>query len=627
VLSASSVQLSLTRLPHDIVKTLDLGLIGNSRTSALVDRKAAIVWWCYPHFDSDPICCSLLRADVSEEGAANAGGPDAADVRKHGFIDIRFDGISDTRQEYDRNSAILVTRLTDDAGNGIEVIDFAPRFNLHGRTFTPSMLVRIIRRTAGRPRIAVRVRPAMQYGEAAAPLRCGAHHISYVGQGQAMRLTTDAAITAITDERPFFLEDSVTLLFGPDETVDGAPEQVGRTFHEKTRAYWYGWVRNLDIPFEWQEVVIRSAITLKLNAFDDTGAIVAAVTTSIPEAPYSQRNWDYRFCWLRDAYFVVNALNRLGATGTMERYLDYILNIVADSRDAPLQPVYGIRREAVLAERTAPALEGYRGMGPVRVGNLAYMQVQNDVFGEAIMAGTHAFFDLRLERPAGRRMFNDLERLGEQAVASYNVPDAGLWELRGVKRVHTFSSMMCWAACDRLARIARHIGLDERADYWTAHAQHIHEVICREAWRPARGSFVSTFDGEELDASLLLMAEFQFLPPRDPRFVSTVRAIEANLLRGDFLLRYDEHDDFGVPETAFLVCTLWWIVALAHMGEKKRARELYEKVLARRNHLGLLSEDVAPESGELWGNFPQTYSMVGLIQCAARLSIPWDEAY
>jgi GH15 family glucan-1,4-alpha-glucosidase len=595
------------------MNTLDLGLIGNSRTSALIDRNASIVWWCYPFFDSDPICCSLLE-------------PGAAD-KPYGMIDVQLEGAVKKEQEYERNSAVLATRFADDAGNSIEVIDFAPRFYLHGRLFSPSMLVRIIRRTSGRPRISLRVRPAIDYGSARAEMRCGAHHISFSGMSQAMRITTDASVSSITDERPFFLQDSVTLLMGPDETVDGAPHEIGRSFYENTRAYWHRWVRSLAIPFEWQDVVIRAAITLKLNAFDDTGAIIAAVTTSIPEHSNSGRNWDYRYCWLRDAYFVVNALNSLGATSTMEHYLEYILNIIADTRDVPLQPVYGIRREAMLDERVAPALSGYRGMGPVRVGNSAYYQVQNDVFGEAVLASTHAFFDTRLERPAGHHLFGDLERLGEQAIRNYNVPDAGLWELRGTKRVHTFSSLMCWAACDRLATIARRLRLTERANYWGEHAQTIHKTICERAWNAEMNCFASTFGGDRLDSSLLLMAEFHFLEPDDPRFVSTVSVIEKHLQRGDFLLRYDEEDDFGRPETAFLVCTQWWILALAQMGQKERARELFEKVLAKRNHLGLLSEDVAHDTGEQWGNFPQTYSMVGLIQCAARLSIPWEDAY
>ena len=595
---------------------LDLGLIGNSRTSALIDRQARIAWWCYPHFDSNPLCCSLLRSE--EKNASD----DA-----FGFIDLLFPGSHSVRQLYQRNSAILQTRLEDDAGNVIDVTDFAPRFYLHGRMFAPAMLVRVIRRVAGRPRIGIRLRPALNYGADRAQPRYGAHHVTFFGGMQSMRVTTDASITAITDERMFFLHDSVTLLMGPDETVDGTPRELGRSFYESTAAYWHRWVRNLAIPFEWQDVVIRAAITLKLNAFDDTGAIIAAVTTSIPESPHSGRNWDYRYCWLRDAYFVVNALNQLGVTATMQHYLEYILNLIADSRDMPLQPVYGIRRETTLDEWVAPALDGFCGMGPVRVGNLAWKQVQNDVFGAAVLASTHAFFDSRLERPAGRQMFADLERLGQQAIQVHQQPDAGIWELRGSRRVHTFSTLMCWAACDRLASIARRLKLPQRASHWLREAAAIRKAIVDHAWNPELGSFVSTFGGDRLDASLLLMGEFQFLATDDPRFIGTLRAVERHLQRGDFLLRYDEEDDFGRPDAAFLVCTLWWILALAQTGEKARARSLFEKVLSRRNHLGLLSEDVSLDGRELWGNFPQTYSMVGLIQCAARLSMSWEEAY
>lgn len=589
---------------------LDLGLIGNSRTSALIDKNATIVWWCYPSFDSDPICCSLLQ-------------PDAQD----GMIGVRLEDEQRTEQFYERNSAILITRLSDDKGNTVEVVDFAPRFMLHGRMYFPSMLVRIIRRISGRPRITLKMRPAVDYGSRMPEVHSGANHVAYIGSRQSLRVTTDASVTALTSERPFFLNDSITLLMGPNQTVEGAPLEVGRHLYEQTQSYWLSWSRNLAIPFEWQEVVIRAAITLRLNVFDDTGAIIAAVTTSIPEAPHSGRNWDYRYCWLRDAYFVVNALNLLGTTGTMERYIDYILNIIADTRGTPLQPVYGIRREPLLEESVAPALMGYRGMGPVRVGNLAYLQSQNDVFGSVVMGCTHAFFDKRLARPGDQDTFRDLERLGDEAVRNYNVADAGIWELRGSKRVHTFSSIMCWAACDRLASIAGRLGLADREAFWADHARRIHEEICASAWNPAINSFASTFGGDRLDASLLLIGEFQFLPANDPRFIGTVAAVEKHLLRGDFLLRYDEEDDFGLPETAFMVCTLWWIIALAQIGQKERARTLFENVLSKRNHLGLLSEDVTPETGELWGNFPQTYSMVGLIQCAARLSMRWDEAY
>ncbi|MEI7446732.1 MAG: glycoside hydrolase family 15 protein [Burkholderiales bacterium] len=592
--------------------SLDLGLIGNSRAAALVDARAGIVWWCHPRLDGDPVCSALLSGTTR---------PD------HGFVDVRLEGQVAATQAYLTNTPILVTTLADADGGRVEVIDFAPRFYRHGRMFNPAMLVRIVRRVSGRPRVTVRARLACGYGARAAERVVGTHHLRFLHGDGAIRMTTDVPITQVIEERPFFLSGSATLLFGVDETLGDAPGEVGRSFLEETRAYWLRWVRNLAVPFEWQDVVIRAAITLKLNAFDDTGAIVAAVTTSIPEAADSGRTWDYRYCWLRDAYFVVNVLNRLGATGTMQRHLAYILDVVADAGDGPLQPVYGITGEAALVERVAPALPGYRGMGPVRVGNAAHFQVQHDVYGEAVLAGAHAFFDHRLEHTADARIFEALEQLGDRAVAHHQDPDAGLWELRGSTRVHTFSSLMCWAACDRLARIAARLGLEARRAHWAAHAARIHATICERAWNPTLQAFVSTFGGDRLDASLLLLAELQFLPASDPRFASTVRAIESRLRRGDFLLRYDEQDDFGYPETAFLVCTQWWVLALAALGETDRARAIFERLLAIRSPLGLLSEDVDPATGELWGNCPQTYTMVGLIQCAMRLSRPWEDAY
>ena len=388
--------------------------------------------------------------------------------------------------------------------------------------------------------------------------------------------------------------------------------------------YWHDWVRHLGIPFEWQEAVIRAAITIKLAAFDDTGAIVAAMTTSLPEAPGSGRNWDYRHCWLRDSYFVVSALNRLSATHTMERYLHYIVNIAANPALKRLQAVYGINGRARLEESIVESLPGFQGMGPVRSGNAAYRQVQNDVYGAVVLSATHIFFDQRLDGPGTETHFRRLESLGEMARAVYGRPDAGIWELRKTQRVHTFSGVMCWVACDRLAQIAAHLGLGERALYWRGHADAIHRGICDNAWDAAQRSFVASFGGQELDASLLLLNELGFLAADDPRFAGTVTAIERQLRRGDFIFRYDHEDDFGQPQTAFIVCTFWFVNALAALGRREEARALFEKLLACRNSLGLLSEDIDPVTRELWGNFPQTYSMVGLINSAMRLSASWE---
>jgi GH15 family glucan-1,4-alpha-glucosidase len=404
------------------MKTLDLALIGNCNIGALIDGRANISWGCFPRLDGDPVFCSLLKKNDD-----------------YGFFAVELVDCERTEQHYLENTAILITRLYDRQGGAIEVTDFAPRFGQHGRTFRPMMLVRRVRRLSGSPRVTLRLRPACDDGASRPGMTWGSHHIRYVAPTLTLRLTTDASLTAIMQETSFFLENTVTLILGSDETVHEAAGEVGRRFLEETTQYWREWVRNLAIPFEWQADVIRAAITLKLNAFDDTGAIVAAVTTSIPEAAGSSRNWDYRYCWLRDGYFVVNALNRLGATRTMERYLSYIINIAANNAGAPLQPVYGIDGRTQLDEREVPGLDGYRGMGPVRVGNLAYRQVQHDVYGSAILAATHIFFDQRLTRRGDEALFRHLEPLGEQAWRCHDQPDAGLWELRGSARVHTFS--------------------------------------------------------------------------------------------------------------------------------------------------------------------------------------------
>jgi GH15 family glucan-1,4-alpha-glucosidase len=589
---------------------LDLALIGNCTIGALIDARATITWGCFPRFDGDPVFCALLK-----------------DSDDYGFFAVELADCERTEQHYLENTAILVTRLYDCHGGGVEVTDFAPRFGQYGRMFRPMMLVRRIRRLGGSPRLILRLRPACDNGAARPSVTWGSNHIRYAAPAFTLRLTTDASLTAILQETPFFLDDTVTLLLGADETLHEAAAEVGRRFLEETAQYWREWVRILNIPYEWQEAVIRAAITLEMNAYEDTGAIVAAMTTSIPEAAGSGRNWDYRYCWLRDGYFVVNALNRLGATRTMERYLGYIVNIAANSGGDLLQPVYGIDGRAELEEREIPALAGYRSMGPVRAGNLAYRQVQHDVYGSAILAATHIFFDRRLTRRGDEALFHRLEPLGEQARRCYDQPDAGLWELRGSARVHTFSAVMCWAACDRLARIAERLGLAERAAYWLDQSRQIHETIDRRAWNERRGVFVSTFEGEAMDASLLLLAEVGFLDVADPRFAATVHAVEEDLRRGDFIFRYVEKDDFGEPENAFLVCTFWYVNALAALDRRAEARELFEKLLACRNRHGLLAEHIDPRSGEQWGNFVQTYSMVGLINAAIRLSIRWDQAF
>ncbi len=383
----------------------------------------------------------------------------------------------------------------------------------------------------------------------------------------------------------------------------------------------------LAVPFAWQEAVIPHEIPLRRCSFEETGEIVAGLTTSIPEAPGTQRNWDYRYCWLRDAYFSVHALNRLGATKTMEDFLRYITTVAAGEANGELKPVYGILPTAALEEVEVPSLKGYRGMGPVRIGNAAQLQVQNDSYGSVVLAASQMFYDQRLPSRGDINLFRRLERLGAKAAERALHPDAGIWEFRGRSAVHTHSAALCWAACDRLARIGLSLGRSDRAEHWRGEADRIRKAILENAWSDTLGSFTATFGGDSVDASLLLLHELGLVPAKDPRFLATLDYITKHLRRGQHLFRYATADDFGMPATSFTICTFWYIEALAAAGRRDEAREMFEQILACRNHVGLLSEDLDPKTGELWGNFPQTYSLVGIIVAAMRLSKSWEEGF
>ena len=589
--------------------SLDLGLIGNGSFAALIDARASVVWGCVPAFDGDPAFCALLSPE-----------------REGGDFAVELEGFTRSEQQYVDNTAILRTVLHDENGGAVEVTDFAPRWHQHDRFYRPVMLVRRIRPLSGAPRIRVRLRPLGDYGAQAPETTSGSNHIRYLLPGHVLRATSDIPPRVLREGKAFVLDRELHCVLGPDESLQVGVRAFAQMAEERTRNYWREWVRYLSIPLEWQDAVIRSAITLKLCQYEETGAIVAAMTTSIPEAPGSSRNWDYRYCWLRDAAFVVRALNRLGATRSMEEYIRYIFNL-AVAEDGGLQPLYGIGFEAELAEEEVPSLAGYRAMGPVRRGNLAWVQKQHDVYGSVVLASAQLFFDRRLEHPGDVDTFRRLEPLGECAYALHDVPDAGLWEFRGRAEVHTYSSVMCWAACDRLARIALQLGLGERAAYWRGRADEIRTKVLAQAWDEAQQSFVEGRDSRRLDASLLLLADLGFVDADDPRFVATVEAIGRELRNGDGLFRYTAPDDFGTPETSFTICIFWYIDALAAIGRRDEARALFERILARRNPLGLLSEDLSfEEGGEAWGNFPQTYSHVGLIMAAMRLSRPWQDA-
>lgn len=599
-----------TSLPQP---SLNLWPIGNCQVSGLIDERAGVVWGCVPRVDGDPVFCALLNGDPGDRGVWR-------------FTLEKQIGAS---QRYVRNTPILVTRLDAADGSAVEIFDFCPRFERMGRMYRPVSFCRIVRPVAGSPRLTVTLAPMRDFGAEPAETTHGTNHIRYLVGEQALRLSTDAPIGYIAEQRAFRVESDQHFFLGPDESFSGNVRSELRHMEAQTQKYWQLWVRGLATPLEWQDEVIRCAITLKLCQHEETGAIVAALTTSIPEAPGSQRNWDYRYCWIRDSYYTVQALNRLGALDVLEKYLAYLRNIVDNARGGQIQPLYSVMGQGELEEILAEHLSGYRGMGPVRVGNAAYRQVQHDCYGQIVLPTAQAFFDRRLLRMADETDFASLEEVGEMAWAMHDQPDAGLWEFRTRQEVHTYSAVMSWAACDRLANVARHLGRHDREAYWQERAEAIRAKIEAEAWKRGgaadhEGHYGASFESDYLDASLLQLAELRYLPPDDPRFLATFDQVEKALRRGEHMLRYAQEDDFGAPETAFNICTFWLIDALARCGRIEEGRALFETMLAHATPSGLLSEDMDFGTGELWGNFPQTYSLVGVINCAGLLSKSWN---
>jgi GH15 family glucan-1,4-alpha-glucosidase len=584
------------------VSDLDLAIVGNCSYGALIDKLGTVKWCCLPRFDGDPVFCSLLRR-----------------TNDIGFYEISLENYSHSKQYYVRNTGVLKTELYSKNGDALEITDFAPRFMMFGRAYRPIMLIRIVKPLAGHPRIRVRIRPTFGYGWGSPEKTRGTNHIRYLLPNFAVRVTTNAPISYIVDEVLFEVTEPTSFVLMPDESLKESLTEITSSYLDKTIDYWLEFSRVLSIPFEWQEQVLRSCITLKMCSYEETGAMIAALTSSVPVDPKSQ-GYDLRFCWVRDSSNIIHTLNKLGSTKTMEEFLKYISNIVgsSDSKDH-LQPVYGIALETALYEKEMHRLAGYRGLGPVRVGNKDYKAIQNDVYGHLILASTQMFFDQRLKNMGDHLLFERLEEIGERALQVYDQPDSGPLGLeQEVNEIHTFSAAMCWAAADRLRKISLIIKRDERAQYWLKAADKIKATILERAWSDELKSFTSTWGGKKVDAFLLTLLPIGFIHASDERFVSTLARVEKDLKRGNYICS-------DSPTHGNITQTFWYIDALTAVGRRDEARELFEVMLKTANSSGLLSERVDIHTGELWGNFPKTTAMVGLIECALKLSKEWDE--
>jgi len=586
------------------VRLEDLGLIGNCQFSALVENTGAVVWCCLPRFDSEPVFSTLLDHE--------RGGRFAIEPAEGGR----------GRQCYLENTNVLETRFSTSSGD-FRVLDFAPRFLQYERAFRPTQLFRIVEPLSGTPRIRVDCRPRLGWSKAAPVELQGSNHVRYEGFDSPLRLTTDIPLAylggqgfALTERR------HLALTWGPP-IEEPLPPLCDRFLGETIR-YWQRWVKHCSIPPLYQRHVIRSALALKLHCFEGTGAIVAAMTTSIPEAPGSGRTWDYRYCWLRDAYYALEAFRLLGHFEERENFVQYLLNLASATPDLKLAPLYRVDGTSSLEERVLHDWPGFGGDGPVRVGNGAAEQAQNDIFGEMVLALAPIFLDERFSAERSKATLHLLERLARKAIAVAGTPDAGIWEYRTEAKPQTFSSLMCWAAADRMAKVAALHAPAAEAEFRSG-AERIRDEIVARAWSRELGSFAATYGDGTLDASLLQMASLGLLPPEDPRLHATVDAIRDGLSRDGWLYRYRLDDGFGAPEVAFTICTFWLVEALEAIGRREEARAVMDRVHTAVSPLGLLSEDYETTTLRMWGNFPQAYSHVGLIHAAFAASPRWSD--
>lgn len=582
----------------------ELGVIGNCQYSALVRNDGEIVWCCLPRFDAEPVFSTLLDAgDGGRFGIGPAG--DESGV-----------------QRYLPNTNILETLFQTPTGS-FRIVDFAPRFLQFDRAFRPTQLMRIVEPVEGMPRIRVRCEPRLGWSKARPANLVGSHHVRYEGFGSQLRLTTDIPLSYLGGQA-FTLTERRHFVLSWGAAVEEPLPQLCERFLAETARYWRTWVKHCNIPPLFQREVIRSALALKLHCFEDTGAVIAAMTTSIPESAGSGRTWDYRYCWLRDSYYALNAFGLLGHFEEREQFVQFLLNVAGGAPGLDLAPLYRVDGSRDLDESILDEWPGYNGERPVRIGNAAATHSQHDVYGEMVLALTPVFLDERMSAEQSPGALHLLEGLTRKAISLAGVPDAGIWEYRTEWKPQTFSSLMCWAAADRMTGIVERHAPAFSEEFRSA-AERIHAEICTRGWNEAKGSFVGHYGGGDLDASLLQMARLRFLPPNDPRLRATIDAIYRELIRDGWLLRYQMDDGFGVPTVSFIICTFWLAEALAVTGRQVESREVFDRILGAMSSLGLLAEDYDSTSQRLWGNFPQAYSHVGLIHAAFAASPNWED--
>ncbi|MGE5349013.1 MAG: glycoside hydrolase family 15 protein [Actinomycetota bacterium] len=581
----------------------DMGVIGNCSFLAYISKAAEIKWMCLPGFDSSFLFGSLLDQEKGGE-----------------FYVKPVENEFYTYQAYLKNTNILTTEFITSDGK-FRVTDFAPRFYQYDRYYRPLMLIRKIELLDGNPFITVKCEPVGSYGDFKPQIVAGSNHIRYLNFDTQVRLTTDIPLTYIINNQPFILNDTCYLAFTYGVPLEAPLESTADDFLEKTTRYWGQWIKNTSIPNIFQDEIIRSALVLKLHQYEDTGAIIASGTTSLPEAPDAGRNWDYRYCWMRDSYYTLNAFNNLGHFDELEKYFLYIQNIIL-SEKKKIRPMYTIAGTGVPKEREL-SLAGYMGNRPVHLGNDAYDQEQNDIYGQVLASLLPLYIDRRLNYLSYKKSREVIYWLLNRVEETMELPDAGIWEFRNRMQENCYTFLFHWAGSKAAEKIATHFSDNDlrlKAGKLAARAAEKIEMC----YRPDLRAYMQAIGNENFDAATLHLVNMSYLDPSGERAREHLAALAGHLKTDEGLFyRYIHEDDFGKPETTFLVCAFWYAEALAGTGRVDDAIQTIEKLLGYSNHLGLCSEDAGCD-GSQWGNFPQTYSHVGLMNAIYRIAAKLD---
>lgn len=584
---------------------MNYGVVGNCRTAALISEKGSIDWFCFPDFDSPSVFAKILD---DEKGG------------HFGFI--VEDNYQITQRYLDHTNILATTYESDDAV--FEVYDFMPRYktgDVKGY-YLPPEIYRVIKRRKGQPRFRVDFKPATNYARDKTTFEFNDGFLkicSEENEVDSMYLYSSLDFKNIIRGEEITLSQNEFILLSYNQKLIRIDNNRVDLEYQRTKLYWRDWSNRSKKFTDYHDVIERSMLVLKLMSYHKSGAVLAAITTSIPEAIGETRNWDYRFCWLRDASMSIDTLLRVGHEGAAGRYISFIKGILKKKSDS-FQIMYGIRGERTLTEETLPHLKGYENTQPIRIGNDAYHQKQNDTFGYLmdVIYKYYEFFPGTLDDI--EEMYEIVKNIVRTVMDDWKKPDKGIWEIRGKEKHFVFSKVMCWVALDRATNIARMLHDHQLADLWEQEAYMIREDVLNNGWNDEIESFTQTYCNTYLDSSLLLMEFYGFIDGQDPRYIKTVEAVEANLEHNGLYFRYKNSDDFGVPTSAFTICTFWMVRALYAIGKEEKARELYERLLSYSNHLGLFSEDLDFDTKELLGNYPQAYSHLALINSAFLFS-------